>query len=399
MKADEIRCLNDRNLFDSLLEHRDVKRANEVIAKAEEKGPTGLRRRLLSTSVRLSRRMAVDAHKMADECGEQLGLDLPLELYVFSSPQYNAACFKPEAGQLFIIFSSALLESFSGSELRFVVGHELGHYVYRHHDIPIGLILRGSERPDPRLALDLFAWSRYAEISADRAGAHCAQDFDGVSRALFKLASGLSGSTIEFSLEDFLDQVDDMQVEDAEPGQGAPREDWFSTHPFSPLRVKALQLFHDSVLAKSGGISVEQLEMDVQALMGFMEPSYLEGRTEVSESMRRLLFAGGIAVANADGSISDKEIETFEKFLGEGSVSEGLNIDKLIKALDGRTRSVRASASIPQRMQVLRDLCLIAGAEDCISTAERRVLHHIADGLSISRNLVSQALCGDPELD
>lgn len=399
MNADEIRCQNDRTLFATLLESREVKRANEMIAKAEEQGPIGLRRRLLSTSVRLSRRMARTAHTMAEECGEQLGLDLPLELYVFSSPQYNAACFKPEAGQLFIIFSSALLESFTGSELRFVVGHELGHHVYGHHDVPIGLILRGRERPDPRLALDLFAWSRYAEISADRAGAHCAQDFDGVARALFKLASGLSGSTIEFSLDDFLNQVDDMQVEDAEPGQGAPREDWFSTHPFSPLRVKALQMFHDSVLARSDGMPVDDLELKVQALMGFMEPSYLEGRTEVSENMRRLLFAGGIAVANADGQISEKEVETFEKFLGDGAFSANLDIDKLTAALDSRVQSVREGASMPQRMQVLRDLCVIAGAEECVSVAERRILHQIADGLHVSRNLVSQALCGDRELD
>ena len=111
MNAEDIRCHNDLTLYNALLEHRAIKRANEIIAEAEEKGPTGLRRRLLSSSVRLSRRMAKTAHAMADECGEQLGLDIPLELYVFSSPQYNAACFKPEAGQLFIIFSSALLES------------------------------------------------------------------------------------------------------------------------------------------------------------------------------------------------------------------------------------------------------------------------------------------------
>lgn len=399
MNADDIRCENDRKLYKALLEHRAIKQVNELIAEAEEKGPTGLRRRLLSTSVRLSRRMAKTAHAMADECGELLGLDLPLELYVYSSPQYNAACFKPEAGQLFIIFSSSLLESFTGSELRFVIGHELGHHVYHHHDVPIGMVLRGHERPDPRLALDLFAWSRYAEISADRAGAHCAQDFNGVAHALFKLASGLGGNTVEFSLDDFLEQLDDMQVEDAEPGQGAPREDWFSTHPFSPLRVKALQFFHESVMAKPGGISVADLESRVQGLMGFMEPSYLEGRTEVSENMRRLLFAGGIVVANADGEISQQEVETFEKFLGDGSFSPGLNIEKIAKTLDGRVKAVRDGASMPQRMQVLRDLCVIAGIEACISAAERRVLHRVADGLHVSRGVVSQALCGDPELD
>jgi hypothetical protein len=142
------------------------------------------------------------------------------ELYAFASPQYNAMCFKPEDGRLFIMFASSLLEAFDEGELKFVLGHELGHHAYRHHDAPIGYILRGASRPDPRFALSLFTWSRYAEISADRAGAHCAQDLEVVARALFKLASGLSGSTIEFHLADFLNQADDMQVLDQEPGTG-----------------------------------------------------------------------------------------------------------------------------------------------------------------------------------
>ena len=211
MTPELIRCANDQAMYDTLLKNRDVIKVNEFIAKRQEEGPAGTRRRLLGTSVRLSRRMAPDVHRMADECIEMLGMKIPHELYVYSSPQFNAACFKPENDQLFVIFSSSLLEAFTGSELRFVIGHEFGHHVYRHHDIPIGYLLNGEAKPDPKLALDLFAWSRYAEISADRAGAHCAKDLNGVAKALFKLASGLTSKIIEFNFDDFLKQVDEMK--------------------------------------------------------------------------------------------------------------------------------------------------------------------------------------------
>ena len=398
MTAEKIRCVNDKRLFDALKEHRDVKRVNEQIAKMEEKGPTGIRRRLLATSVRLSRRMAKDVHQMADECVEKLEMDIPLELYVFSSPQFNAACFKPEEGRLFVMFSSSLLEAFEGSELRFVMGHEFGHHVYRHHDVPIGYLLRGKSRPDPKLALDLFAWSRYAEISADRAGAHCANDLHGIAKALFKLASGLSDKLIEFSLEDFLAQVDEMQVVDAQPGQGAPKEDWFSTHPFSPLRVKALKFFEDSELA-NGATSSEELEVSVQGLMALMEPSYLEGRTDTAEAMRRLLFAGSIAVADANGHISDEEIKLFEKFFGEGSYVETLNVEKLQQDLPERIQMVLEQASEPQRMQVLRDLCLVAKAEGHTTDEERAILDQVADGLGVPKVFVTQVINSDLEPD
>ena len=307
MDALKLRSQHDLELYQQLLRDPDVIRVNEHIEKQTEKGNLGVRRRLLSTSVRLSPTMAGTLHRTAAECSEKLALDIPLELYVFPSPSYNAACVKPEAGRLFVMFSSSILEAFTPEEIRFVMGHELGHHLYGHHDIPIGYIMRGKNRPNPRLALTLTSWSRYAEISADRAGAFCANDLTAVAHALFKLASGLSGTYAQFSVEEFLAQVDEMQLEDGQPGQGAPTEDWFLTHPFSPLRVKALTLFHESILMQSNGTSVNELDMGVEGLMSLMEPSYIEGKIDAAEAMRRLLFAGAISVADASHGISDEE--------------------------------------------------------------------------------------------
>ncbi|NNC55270.1 MAG: M48 family metallopeptidase, partial [Pseudomonadales bacterium] len=212
---------------------------NKQIARQEREGPLGTRRRLLATSVKLSESMAPDLTRIAKECIAKLGVDLPTELYAYNSPQFNAACVKPEEGKLFIMFSSSLLDAFDEAELRFVMGHELGHFIFGHHDLPIGYLLRGNPPVGPQLALGLSSWSRYAEFSADRAGAICVNDFEAVSRALFKLASGVTSSVVRFNLDDFLQQVDEMQIEDNDSrGQSAP-QDWFMTHPFSPLRVKA----------------------------------------------------------------------------------------------------------------------------------------------------------------
>ncbi|NNF15993.1 MAG: M48 family metalloprotease [Gammaproteobacteria bacterium] len=399
MKPEEFRCENDRGMFDVLVQNREVVRVNEHIKHNELKGPQGLRRRLLGTSVRLSRNMAPDVHRQADECFEMLDMNISHELYVYAGSQYNAACFKPENDRLFVIFSSGLLEAFTGSELRFVIGHEFGHYVFHHHDIPIGYLLNSNSHPDPRLALDLFAWSRYAEISADRAGAHCARDFNAVAKALFKLASGLHSKIVEFNFEDFLQQVDDMQFEDAQPGHGAPEEDWFSTHPFSPMRVKALKFYHDSEFVTTGGTSKEELEVEVQGLMSLMEPSYLEGRTDTAEAMRRLLFAAAIAVADANDGISKQEIEVFEKFFGPSSFRDNLSIEKLKAELPNRIAAVIGVASIPQRMQVLRDLCIVAKIEGQITDSERSVLDSIAEGLGVSRSFVCHSIESSSEPD
>jgi Zn-dependent protease with chaperone function len=397
--AEDIRSANDRRLFETLSARREVRQANERIERLSEQGQPSVRRRLLSTSVRLTPGMAPSVHKMAADCSQMLGIDTNLELFVYSSPSFNAACFKPEDGRVFVMFSSSLLEAFEENELKFVMGHELGHHVYRHHDIPIGFILNGRSGASPRLALELFAWSRYAEISADRAGAHCAQDMEATARALFKLASGLTGRFIRFSLEEFLEQVDEMQVEAADPESEGPREDWFLTHPFSPLRVKALELFDKSELVRPHGMQAADLEAAVQDLMGLMEPSYLEGHTKTTESMRRLLFAGAIAIAAADGQISEQEIEVFEQFFGDGSFNKGPNIEALQEDLDNRLDQARARTSVPQRMQVLRDLCLVARAEKSTSKKAQDVLSHIARGLQVPEAMVAQSLECSIDLD
>ncbi len=401
MNANEIRCENDLSMYTKLLEHRDVKRVNEAIEKSEAEGPTSIRRNLLATSVRLTQGMAPDIAKMADECVEKLGVKLPLELYVYSSPQFNAACFKPEADRLYVMFSSSLLEGFSPQELKFVMGHELGHHVYDHHAIPIGYLLRGQSRPDPKLALELFAWSRYAEISADRAGAHCAEDMNAVAQALFKLSSGLTSKIVSFSLDDFVAQVDDMKMGDQEPGQGSSQADWFSTHPFSPLRVKALKLFEQSELYPlgKGDSSKPDLEVGVQSVLSLMEPSYLDAKTDTAEAMRRLLFAGLIAVADASDGISDAELEVFAKFFGKYAFSDKLDIEKIKETIPRRIDDVNERASQPQRMQVMHDLCTMSQAEGGVTEDERAALENIAAGLGIPSAFICQSIDSSKELD
>lgn len=399
MNAHDLRSRQDIEIARQLMQATEVKRVNEMIEKREEQGPMGTRRRLLATSVRLSRSMAPWLHEMADECIADLGVDITLELYVYASPTFNAACVKPEDGRLFIMFSSSLLEAFESSELRFVLGHELGHYLYGHHDIPIGYLLNGNSRPSPKLALQLTSWSRYAEISADRAGAHCAKDPLGVARSLFKLASGLSGKLVQFNIDEFMQQVDEMQTEDAEPGQHAAPEDWFLTHPFSPLRVRALKLYDQSSLARPDGSSIEELEAGVQVLMTMMEPSYLEGKTDTAESMRRLLFAGAICVANADGNISEQEIAVFEKFFGERSFSEDLNLERLQADLPERIQHTSAVTTVAQRMQIIRDLCTVARADSKPSQSSTQMIRSIAEGLSVPAHFVGQAMSMQTELD
>lgn len=394
-----LRCERDSTLAEKILAEPLVQRAVRRVSDAERQGLPSVRRRLLATAVRLTPRMAPEIARAAERCAEILDVDAPIETFVYPSPDFNAAAVKPEAGRLFVLLSSSLVEAFHDAELAFVFGHELGHHAFGHHDLPIQSVLDGSEPPPPGLVLRVYAWSRYAEISADRAGAACAKDPDAVARALFRLASGLHGDLGRVLIEELAGQAEQMRYRDDE---GTPKGDelgWFSTHPYSPLRLEAVRLFHRSELFVPGGIPMAELDAEVQVAMTLMEPSYLEERSEVAEVMRRLLFAGALAIANANGGISDEERAVFERFFGTGSLDDRLNIEAIEAALPARVQHAREEVPHARRIQVLRDLVLVAKADGVFRAEEVAVLREIAEGLEVADALVLHAMCQRCEID
>ncbi|MBW2528147.1 MAG: M48 family metalloprotease [Deltaproteobacteria bacterium] len=396
IRVDRLRCDGDRNLEGKLLEEPIVERAVE---QAEQEGSHGARQKLLARAVRVTPAMSPTLESVATRCRERLGLDDPLEMYVYPDSMFNAACLRSDGERVLVLLSSQLLEHFDEPELTFAVGHELGHHLFGHHRIPIGELLSGQlDEVQGPLTLQLFAWSRYAEISADRAGMVCAGELDCVARALFKLASGLTSSVVKITAEALLSQVGDMQQELAglNKEQSAHRTDWFATHPFSPIRLKAAVIFSESELFLPKGTpkakSRDQLEAEVLETMTLMEPGYLIEKTDQAEALRRLLFAGGVLVADATDGISPEELNALERFFGDGAVSERLSVDAVRDDLDRRVRFVREVVPPARRAQVIRDLCLVALADGHADEAERKVIEGIARDIDVDTAIIDQTL-------
>jgi hypothetical protein len=389
MPRDDLQCRGDRDLAARLQREPDVRRAIERSERDAQ--DAGTRRQLLGTAMRLSPEMAPDVHEIMEACRGALGIDTPVETYVYPAPVFNAAAVRPERGLLFVLLSSSLLEAFEPDELRFVVGHELGHHLFGHHAIPVGVLLSGAQPIGPGLALQLFAWQRYAEISSDRAGLYCAGGFDGAARALFKLASGLRGGRIRILIDKFVAQASDLREEALRQGRAdePTRSDWFSTHPFSPLRLRAAELFAASDLLVSGGIDPEALESQVQELMTLMDPSYLSERSEAAEAMRRLLFSGAMLMATASPNPNKRTLEELEKLLGPGSVPSNLNRHTIEEDLPNRIARVKDVVPVLRRTQVVRDLCVMARADGRADAVELRLLLEIADAIGVGRDIVT----------
>ncbi len=131
---------------------------------------------LLGTQLRLTPLLAPRLIALLDEVTERLGFTEPVHLFVQPSSEINAFSLhalgdRPHAVSL----NSGLVERMDDDELRFVLGHEVGHLAWRHHHgrlIPLALgeDEDGDSRVPPLLARRLESWDRLAELSADRAG-------------------------------------------------------------------------------------------------------------------------------------------------------------------------------------------------------------------------------------
>jgi Zn-dependent protease with chaperone function len=158
-----------------------------------------LRLVFLASAVRADDRQFPKVHRLFAEAAATLDIrELP-ELYVMTGPMPNAMCIGVD--KPIIVLNSGLIDLLDDEELRFVLGHELGHAQSGHalyQSLLLWLIrLSGVIQWVPLGALGiraiiaaLFEWSRKAELSGDRAGLLAAQDPAAALRTHMKLASG-----------------------------------------------------------------------------------------------------------------------------------------------------------------------------------------------------------------
>lgn len=388
----------DRALATQLMLHPSVRPI--LLKLAERERALGTRRSLLAQALRLTPEVAPRLTGVLEDCRQHLGVETEIELYVYASPQFNAACTAPEGGRTFVLMSSSLVEAFADDELSFVIGHELGHHVFDHHAIPVGLLIHPAHRLPAPVILKLLSWQRYAEISSDRTGLVCCGGLDPAARALFKLSSGLSKSPNADQIAAYLAQAEDLYAE-AEEAKGDARNhaDWMSSHPFSPVRLSAAKAFVGSEILTEGGMSLPQVEIAVQGFLGLMEASYLEEDSAEAESMRRVLFAAGMILADADGTIHPDETEYLVSLLGRRRVPDKIDVDALKKDLPKRIARCNEIVRPARRAQVIRDLTGLARADFEVDEAEQILLIGWARELGVHECVVHENLHAPLVLD
>jgi Zn-dependent protease with chaperone function len=277
---------------------------------------------LMGSSVRVDERQFPRLHLLLADAGAALDAQELPELYVQASPTFGAVTIgmnKPV-----IVLDSGLVDLLDDDEMRFLIGHELGHALSGHAVYQTllrrliamtGLLyaVPGGALGVRAITAALFEWSRKAELSADRAGLLASQDPAVATRVHMKLASG--GDLGDLDATSFFAQA--AEYDETEDLRDSVLKLFLvenRTHPFAVVRAAELRRWSESgaYTAILGGDYPRRSD-DATAKVSDAAQAAAQS---YSDSFRRTQDALGRLVHEAAGFAGSAKIWLDERFGG-----------------------------------------------------------------------------------
>lgn len=172
-------------------------------------------------------------------CAARLQVE-PVQVFVAPSGVLNAYTFGLTAPKVVVLYSS-LLQMMDADELRFIIGHEMGHVCLGHTWLN-SLVGGLAGIPSPMLAFVVLNlafrwWNRACEYSADRAGLLACRNPQKAISALVRVTTG----TAARSSGDLRQALQRVEAEDDDLASNVTEA--LATHPMTIRRIEELRRY------------------------------------------------------------------------------------------------------------------------------------------------------------
>lgn len=247
---------------------------------------------------KVEKRLMGHLYDLLYDVKNKLGFRDPVDFYITGDASVNAwTIASSREGEPHIVnINSGLINIMTDDELRFVIGHELGHLINKNTEMRrlIGFVFPPEATPPLMLQYKIRLWEQLSELSADRYGYMAVENLDTCLSAFFKMTSGLDVSKINMRLDIYLEE-NLKHLEYFLHDKGLSRD----THPVNPIRVQALNLF-----ATSPSDEALQKEME-EIIASLMRIS----NDEVDYYLSYFIASAGLIAINIDGEVTQEEVE------------------------------------------------------------------------------------------
>jgi Zn-dependent protease with chaperone function len=162
--------------------------------------------------------------KSIDQVKKKLNLDINIRSYICPANK-DLGIFNAFASRnnniYFIVFTKQLTRLLNKDELRFIIGHEIGHIIFGHTNESRNLVNAGS----------LNLQSQCAEVSADRIGYVSVDSISVAASATHKLQYGMRYKENKINIKKLTDYIND------------PNSGHSTSHPTNSLRLESIIRF------------------------------------------------------------------------------------------------------------------------------------------------------------
>ena len=358
----------------------------EVLKKIRMSGSdTYWRSNMEGHSLKVDKELLPDFHRLCHDVKAKLNFEEPVDFYITGDSTVNAfSVAAEEEGEPHIVnINSALFDLMTTDELKFVIGHELGHLINK--DTALARLIRFVFPPEANVPVSLQYKIRLhdqlAELVADRYGYIATENLDVCVTAFFKLASGLDLAKMNVSIEALIAD-NNRRLEYFLKDKGVSR----ASHPVNPIRVQALNLFATS-----------KSEDDLQAGMDELISILLKvGTCELDEHTARFIASAGLIVANIDEGVDEDEIKRVIESLASMKMFPRKFLDEIAQGNVGEVfaDSVQNILRINPGMRegMLKYMISIVLSDKLIAKEEVDLLYEFGEQIGLSDMEVASAI-------
>lgn len=335
--------------------------------------------------LKVQRDLLPDFYTLCHEVKDRLGFDEPVDFYITGDSSVNAFSLAAEdKGEPHIVnVNSGLFDLMTQDELRFVIGHELGHLINK--DTALSRLIQFVFPPNTNVPVSLQYKIRLhdqlAELVADRYGFMATNNLNVCVTAFFKMASGLDLTKLNVSIEALIAD-NTRRLEYFLNDKGVSR----ASHPVNPIRVQALNLF-----AKAQ--SEEELQQGMDELIAIL---LKVGDTELDEHLAHFIASAGLIVANVDNTVEEDEINQILDQLAGLKIFPRLFLDEIASGdvMEIFNQSVNGILNINPGMRegILQYMIRIVMSDKKFAENEVKMLYGIGESIGFSQMEVASAI-------